>query len=323
MKQVFVSGTYYVPQKGKPPPKSKRYPRTQVRTMPAMKWKRARDPVFSVQVRRRGEAWEKKKVGDVDKRGKFVVVRNLETRAIEKYMRCNIWFHKQGARRVPSPFLCGGSKYVRKEKRERAPMKMPKIVPVVYRGWLDYGDFGWMINQSEWRDSCLFLFNDNCKQWFENSLEPGGGNACIRPEKQFGRAFGIPTGDYLLPGGPGFTSLPKFKSMIDYFFHKLVDFISENEERRGKSYDKIFFSSVDEEGSEIGTGIFRVDKEVKAYITDCIKSKLLKALYTKRCVLRHLKAGVKFTPSPSDFFFYPDIVDKDGKTWNTLLEYNL
>lgn len=290
-----------------------------------MKWRRAREPVFSVQVRRKGgEAWRKQKVGDVDKRGKFVVVRNLETRTIEKYMRCNIWFHKQRARRVSSSSLCGGSKYVPKVKREFAPMKMPEIVPVVYRGWNNYGDFAWMIRQPTWKDNCLFLFNDNCKQWFEKSLEPGGGNACIRPEKQFGRAFGIPTGDYCLPGGPGFTSLPRFKSLIDYFFHILVDFISENEEKRGKAYDKIFFSSVDEEGSEIGTGIFKVDKDVKVYITDCIKRKLLKALQTKRCVLRHLKAGVKFTPSSSDFFFYPDIVDKDVKaTWITLMEYNL
>lgn len=66
------------------------------------------------------------------------------------------------------------------------------------------GDFLWMIEQVEY-DDCLFVFNDNERQFrahrarvgSEHRCSAGGGNAAIRSHQcqQPPRACGIPTGD--------------------------------------------------------------------------------------------------------------------------------
>jgi hypothetical protein len=259
-----------------------------------------------LQLKERG-MWVKKQLYVKPGMSKVYVMVSSDKRAhFQQLSKKSVWFHKSPSPRISSSLLGGGSKYnVIKKERASPPLKMIGVVPVVFTGPGKYGDFMWMKDQPEYKKS-LFLYNDNVQAFDSGTFFAGGGNAAIRPLKKIGRAFGIPTGDRC-----GFESLESNnnKEYLEYAFHLLVDFIFAWENINGP-YDNIFFSSVDAKGSCVGTGIFQVGEDVTRYVADCIW-KVPKALYTKRLVNAHLKAGVKFKPTKTDFFFHKPLLDEN------------
>lgn len=134
----------------------------------------------------------------------------------------------------------------------------------------EYGDFAWMIEQDEYRDS-LFVFNDNEEQFLAFRTDPrpswacteGGGNAVIRPYQcqDPPRAAGIPTGS----SGRGYGHLDDHvRSMIDRAISEIGELVEAGR------YERVFFSSDGAGG--LGTGIFEVAEDVKRYIVDSLKN---------------------------------------------------
>lgn len=126
------------------------------------------------------------------------------------------------------------------------------------------GDFSWMIGQPEYA-TALFIFNDNEEQFLEHQrmagerhfCDAGGGNAairayqCIEPQ----RATGIPTGRH-----GGYTELsPQAAAVIDNALAVLDQLLASGR------YDTVIYSWDDHAGT-LGTGIFRVAREVLDYI---------------------------------------------------------
>ena len=149
-------------------------------------------------------------------------------------------------------------------------MNSVEIVPSIFQGGGQEGDFRWMIDQPKYDDS-LFLFNDNEEQFLEHIRDPasefgcaaGGGNAVIRPFQcqMPPRAAGIPTGAH----GVGYAELSdEVKATIDQAIAGIRDLLAFGRYRRA-------FFSADEQG-RLGTGIFEVDDEVKDYIVSSIKA---------------------------------------------------
>lgn len=151
-----------------------------------------------------------------------------------------------------------------------------KLVPSVFRGADQEGDFKWMINRPEWQDA-LFVFNDNEAQFEafragkEGGFTTGGGNAAIRPYRRLKppRSAGIPTGP--LPGGAGatdgYTSLSVHnKRVIDAAIGVIRELLAS-----GK-YKRVVYSAKDEATGELGSGIFNVAPEVKRYIVERLRA---------------------------------------------------
>lgn len=142
-----------------------------------------------------------------------------------------------------------------------------EILPLVFMGPNQIGDFNWMIKRSEYND-VLFLFNDNESQFaqFINSIgqatrpagacSVGGGNAIIRPYQCLNppRAAGIPTGDY----AGGYKNLIKSKQFIDTAFIYIRHLLQTG------NYKRIAYSAA--EDGTLGTAIFSPSTEVKEYI---------------------------------------------------------
>ena len=155
-----------------------------------------------------------------------------------------------------------------------------EIIPSVYKSPGQDGDFGWMIEQDEYKDA-FFIFNDNEDQFFayQNSsddkksigCQPGGGNAIIRPWqcKTPPRAGGIPTGTTA-----GYKNLDQKTKVKNITVRDLIDKAIDNikitvEENH---YKRVYFSSESTDGKIIGTGIFKVGDDVKLYIVKRIYS---------------------------------------------------
>jgi hypothetical protein len=137
------------------------------------------------------------------------------------------------------------------------------LVPSVFKGVNQEGDFSWMIEQPEYADA-LFIFNDNEEQ-FEKYMtaqnggcSAGRGNAIIRPYRCLTppRAAGIPTGSFAKGGYPSLTL--KAKTVIDEALAVTKLYLG-----LGR-YGRIIYSD-DGEGN-LGTGIFDVGQDVKDYI---------------------------------------------------------
>ena len=152
------------------------------------------------------------------------------------------------------------------------------------------GNFKKMIKEGKAKH-CLFIFNDNIEQY--NSLENGGGNAGVREYKKNYKSWGIPTGR----NGVGFKNLEKtlydtngnigideskFKSAKHYIDEAIKDIIIAIKKRRGqvdfvneilyssdsKSKIKIKVDGKDREVHNLGSGIFKINEDVKKYILE-------------------------------------------------------
>lgn len=125
-------------------------------------------------------------------------------------------------------------------------------------------------------ESCYFtelsrsvlVYNDNVTAMVSGDTKPGGGNAVIRPLAYFtpehtkGRplAVGIPTGDL----GRGFQRLDATaKHAIDYGIGRLKAMVDRGARR--------IIYCCEDDGRSLGTGVFRVDPDVKEYIVSEIE----------------------------------------------------
>ena len=129
-----------------------------------------------------------------------------------------------------------------------------RVLPVVFRGAGQFGDFFWMRDQPEYARA-LFVFNDNEEQFvaFEggepSGFRAGGGNAGVRPWRGETppRAAGIPTGR----GGVGYSEVDdRVLAVLERaleIVHDLVD--------TGR-YDTLVFSG-DPNRQMLGVSIFR------------------------------------------------------------------
>ncbi len=144
-----------------------------------------------------------------------------------------------------------------------------QVTGLVFNGSGRDGDFKWMIGQEQYKDA-LFIFNDNEAQYKEHRDNPqdvagigcmaGGGNSIIRPYqcRTPPRSAGIPT-------GPNYSSLrPEVREIIDEAIEGIRRLVAQ------EGYSRIFYSAANANG-ELGTGIFQVGEDVKAYIVDKLK----------------------------------------------------
>jgi hypothetical protein len=145
-----------------------------------------------------------------------------------------------------------------------------EVVGLTFVGRGLYGDFSWMIEQDQYKDS-LFIFNDNEGQYIAHrdnpgetegiGCAPGAGNSVIRPYQCCvpPRSAGIPT-------GPNYESLkPNVKAIIDDAIKRVKDIVAT------QGYSRVFYSAANANG-ELGTGIFHVGEAVKSYIVRQLKS---------------------------------------------------
>lgn len=137
------------------------------------------------------------------------------------------------------------------------------VIPSTYSGSGKAGDFEWMLNQTE-HERTLFIFNDNEEQFDafvkgeSSGFTRGGGNAAIRPYRKMSppRAAGVPTGK----SGRGYSSLDEStKAKIDQALAVITDLVETG------NYDSIVFSA-NKTKTDIGTGLFDVGADVRAYI---------------------------------------------------------
>ena len=145
-----------------------------------------------------------------------------------------------------------------------------ELVGSVFTGRGRAGDFGWMIEQPEYADA-LFVFNDNEEQFRAYQRDRtggagcsrGGGNAVIRPYRCADppRAAGVPTGAH----GGGYRELTDaVRAVIDDAFAVIGELLASGR------YARVFYSA-DADGG-LGTGIFTVAGDVKAYIVDKLRA---------------------------------------------------
>lgn len=182
---------------------------------------------------------------------------------------------------APPPRAASPPLGVRIKPSAKSKVAEIKLVPSVFRGANQEGDFKWMINRPEWQDA-LFVFNDNEAQFEafragkEGGFTAGGGNAAIRPYRRLKppRSAGIPTGP--LPGGAGHTdgyaSLNVHnKRVIDAAIGVIRELLAS-----GK-YKRVVYSAKDEATGELGSGIFNVAPEVKRYIVERLRETVAQA----------------------------------------------
>ena len=138
-----------------------------------------------------------------------------------------------------------------------------KIVPSKFTRHHTQGDFKWEIEQDT-EPHTLYVFNDNEEDHY--NCFAGGGNAVIRQynahsEKQPIRSAGICTGN----NGNGYRELTvRVKAIIDRDVQEIRDLLATGH------YVRIKYSSDGQNG--LGTGIFTVGEDVKAYIVQQINS---------------------------------------------------
>jgi hypothetical protein len=127
------------------------------------------------------------------------------------------------------------------------------------------GDFEWMIEQEDYRDTTLFVFNDNESQFMafrngdrgEMGCGIGGGNAAIRPYQCSSppRSAGVPMGSW---SNGGYRVLDDHtKALIDRAIQDIRNLLS-----RGH-YERVIFSESD---GTLRVGIFTPSQGVNDYI---------------------------------------------------------
>jgi len=146
---------------------------------------------------------------------------------------------------------------------------MVQLVGSTFTGAGRPGDFRWMIERDEFAGA-LFVFNDNEEQFRAFRDDPrgasgcsaGGGNAAIRPYRCVDppRAAGVPTG----ADGQGYRELtPDARDVVDEALGVIDELL------RSGRYERVIYSAA--AGGELGTGIFHVGADVKAYIVDSLQ----------------------------------------------------
>ena len=135
-----------------------------------------------------------------------------------------------------------------------------KVIPVTFKKRGQYGDFAWMIEQSEYQNSIL-IFNDNIEQ--HNTPIPGCGSSVIRQYNQHSsllipRSYGIPTSS----NGRG------FQNSLDGTMN-ILNFVAIEELKRlikKHDYDTLYFPVKDED-KLFDCGIFDVYSNVRRAIS--------------------------------------------------------
>lgn len=146
-----------------------------------------------------------------------------------------------------------------------------QIIGAVFSGRDQVGDFGWMITQAEFGD-CLFVFNDNERQFRAFRADPsggagcspGGGNAVIRPYRcqRPPRAAGVPTGDSV-----GYSHLDAHATaVIDEALSVIADLLAT------RRYRRVFYSADVHDPDLLGTGIFHVGEDVRRHVVARLKA---------------------------------------------------
>lgn len=172
---------------------------------------------------------------------------------------------------------CGA--YAQERIETGAPTKV-RVIPVVFSGKGQPGDYEWMRNQPGY-ERAYFIFNDNEEQFLAHQKDPngaegcapGGGNAAARPWQceTPPRSAGVPTGT---DASGGFQALtPDAKAVID----QAVTVIDANVRKYG--FGKVVYSSCIK-GSlpsctlddDLGTGIFQPSEAVRKYIVSQLKN---------------------------------------------------
>lgn len=125
-------------------------------------------------------------------------------------------------------------------------------------------DFETLIGDRKFANT-LFIFNDNYTEHWTSKR--GRGNAKIRQYNhvsglQIPRSFGIPTGYHR----EGYHSLDQSKDQIDQCFEELNILL------RSGNYNAICYSIDSYDNVTIGSGIFKINHNVKKYITERILS---------------------------------------------------
>ena len=166
-----------------------------------------------------------------------------------------------------------------------------KIHGIQYEKNDKFGDFNWMINQSEYNNS-LFIYNDDSESQLNKSHKKGKGNAIIRQYNQYAdikipRSAGIPTGSRK---NGGYTELnEEVKEKIDLSINNIKELIIKYD------YKVIYYSA--KLNGKLGTGIFKVNDEVINYITEQIlvlyKSK---EIYDAEAVAEMIRTGAVSIP---------------------------
>lgn len=146
-----------------------------------------------------------------------------------------------------------------------------RLIPVQFKSINTFGDYKYMSVKSDVKMDALFIFNDNLTQYLSDDTFEGGGNAIVRPLRQHGYAFGIPTGDF----GGAFQKIEDVvrvdqenltvKDIIDSAMLKMLKMI-----KNTPRIDRVYYC-VDNSGV-LGCGIFNVGMSVRLYITDWIKN---------------------------------------------------
>ena len=147
---------------------------------------------------------------------------------------------------------------------------MTEVIGSQFAGGGREGDFAWMIEQDEYADA-LFVFNDNEEQFraYERDrtggagCSRGGGNAVIRPYRCADppRAAGVPTGVH----GGGYGELTDaVRAVVDDAVAVIEELLASGR------YARVFYSAGADGG--LGTGIFTVADDVKAYIVDRLRA---------------------------------------------------
>ena len=145
-----------------------------------------------------------------------------------------------------------------------------EVIGSQFAGRARRGDFAWMIEQDDYADA-LFVFNDNEEQFRAYQRDRtggagcsrGGGNAVIRPYRCADppRAAGVPTGAH----GGGYRELTEaVRGVIDDAFAVIDELLASGR------YARVFYSAEADGG--LGTGIFAVADDVKAYIIDKLRA---------------------------------------------------
>jgi hypothetical protein len=154
-----------------------------------------------------------------------------------------------------------------------------QIIPAVFIGKNELGDYFWMRNQPGY-ERAYFIFNDNEEQFLAHQQDPrsadgcspGGGNAAVRSWQceTPPRAGGVPTGSDADLGYQALT--PKVKAIIDRAVVAIEACVRQYE------FDKVIYSSCVRGISpnctlddDLGTGIFHPSEEVRSYIVSKLK----------------------------------------------------
>jgi hypothetical protein len=159
---------------------------------------------------------------------------------------------------------------VRQPAAEKRGVRTMELIGSIFQGRGQLGDFTWMITLPDYADA-LFVFNDNAEEFRAHQRhEPGsgrchagGGNAAIRPHqcRQPQRAAGVPTG----AGGRGYPSLDDdARQTIDDAVAAIAALLATGDYRR------LVYSAADDSG-DLGTGIFVVGDDVRAYIVEQLR----------------------------------------------------